>query len=430
MLGPLYEKAKQKSLLWKVLMISLALHVVIVLIAGPLVIFSHVFKREVLFEPGPEPIRRIDPRELQFKVNVKEVHEKSGRPRVQPRMTAARVSDFALPAIDIEVAMIKSKALPTLKNFSDFGMGSGLGTGKGSGGLGVGESGVNFFGIKARGERIAFLIDVSPSMLEDSRGGLQGFATIKEEIGRMVNRLSPGTFFNAVTFSHDVDIYSPKMLLANRQNKKALKEWLAPYNTDSASQRYGSLYANYMPQTTVENFNPLDGTTRLDMALTAAFEQGADTVFLLTDGVPKIRKELTPDKWREWQKKYHSKVEQRKVARLREKWQKEMDRENKKRAKKGLPPKIVENPPSLLQPTITEKEVLEYIQELQKQLYKDKNRKESRIHVVGYETDKATESFLRLISRENHGRFRRLSSNFKPISKKSKKSSINKDNKM
>jgi hypothetical protein len=38
-----------------------------------------------------------------------------------------------------------------------------------------------------------------------------------------------------------------------------------------------------------------------------------------------------------------------------------------------------------------------------------------RINAVGYETDKDTEMFLRKLASENHGRFRRLRSNFKPV---------------
>ncbi len=46
-----------------------------------------------------------------------------------------------------------------------------LGSGTGSGGLGLGTSTVSFFGIQAAGERIAFIIDLSRSMVEDDKGG-------------------------------------------------------------------------------------------------------------------------------------------------------------------------------------------------------------------------------------------------------------------
>ena len=58
------------------------------------------------------------------------------------------------------------------KSLSLAGLGTGLGSGTGSGGLGIGTSTVSFFGIQARGERIAFVIDLSRSMVQGIRAGL------------------------------------------------------------------------------------------------------------------------------------------------------------------------------------------------------------------------------------------------------------------
>ncbi len=175
------------------------------------------------------------------------------------------------------------------------------------------------------------------------------------------------------------------------------------------------MYFNYKPSVVVESYRAMDGTTRIDLALTAALEQGADTVFLLTDGAPRIRKQLPPEQWKEWQARYHNKAEQEKVAREREKWDDHVATVNEKRAKKGLPPVVVENPPSLKHPTVSDAEVIDYIDTLQKMLYSEKKLKQCRIHVVAYETDKESEIFLRKLVADNHGRFRKLRSNFKPV---------------
>lgn len=410
------DRSKRRGLLYRVLMMSLALHAGTILVLAPLVIFRYVFKRETKFAPAQPIERRIDPRKLEAKVKVRETHQKSGRPMVQPRLTAARLGQvISLPELNMAPTPVVTRALPMLQNFSRFGSTEGIGTGGGRGGLDSGESSITFFGVRGAGERIAFVIDVSPSMLEDGRGGINGFNTIKTEVVRMVKGLSPGTFFNIITFSHAVDLFQPEMVLASREMKEAVAHWIEPYNDEAAAGRQGVMYFNYKPEVQVESYRALDGTTRMDLALTAAMEQGADIVFLLTDGAPRIRKELPAADWKAWQEKYHNKTEQDRVAKERERWEEDVIKENQRRSRKGLPPVVVENPPALRHPTISEPEVLEYLDTLQRRLYRSRNVEECRIHAVGYETDRETESFLRRLASENHGRFRRLRSNFKPV---------------
>jgi len=409
------DRYRRQRLLHRVLLMSLALHAAVAIIIAPLVIFKYVFRRETRFSPAAPIERRIDPRELEAKVKVRETHKKSGRPIVQPRLTAARVSQLSLPDIDLDIAPISSKALPVMRSFSKFGVSGGLGSGSGRGGLDSGESSITFFGIRGTGERIAIVVDVSSSMLEDERGGIRGFEAIKTEIKRLIKGMSPGTFFNIIMFSHDVDLFQPEMVLASKDNKQGAVTWIEPFNSESDGSLSGVMYFNYKPSVVVESYRAMDGTTRIDLALTAALEQGADTVFLLTDGAPRIRKQLPPEQWKEWQARYHNKAEQEKVAREREKWDDHVATVNEKRAKKGLPPVVVENPPSLKHPTVSDAEVIDYIDTLQKMLYSEKKLKQCRIHVVAYETDKESEIFLRKLVADNHGRFRKLRSNFKPV---------------
>ena len=55
----------------------------------------------------------------------------------------------------------------------------------------------------------------------------------------------------------------------------------------NASLGLGSRLANYEPSPG-HGIAARGGTTRMDLALTAAFEQGADTIFVLSDGKPII----------------------------------------------------------------------------------------------------------------------------------------------
>ncbi len=118
-------------------------------------------------------------------------------------------------------APVKSNIKKTLgKNFSLGGLGTGFGSGTGSGGLGLGTSTVSFFGIQAAGERIAFVIDLSRSMVEDDKGGLNGINVLKNELKEMVQKLNDGTFFNLIFFDDDVDIFKPKLVVAKSSTKK------------------------------------------------------------------------------------------------------------------------------------------------------------------------------------------------------------------
>ncbi len=406
------KKPRTRSLLWTVFMASLLLHVAAILVISPIVLYSYFFKREVAFTPAPEVERRLEPRKLQYKVHVQETQKRSGRPQVQPRLTADRLSDVALPDIKLDIAPIKNPNLPRMANFSGSGVGTGFGDGEGSGGLSAGLSSVNFFGVRAQGERVFIIIDVSASMVEDLRGGFNGFKLVKDEVGRLIKNLSPGTFFNVGTFAHSFDQFKDNLVLASPDNKQAAISWLSKYN---------------MPNGRLETFSPDNelpvevdtykvgkgdkgGTTRQDLALAHAMKQGADAIFMMTDGQPRLMRHLTDEEWEEWKKKYWTDAEKARVAAAREREKKALEEENKRRAKRGLPPKV-ENEYGIAElkwPEMPRESMIDYIAALQKQLYVDSKKRPARIYVIGYETLPEDEEFLRQIARKNGGTFRHL----------------------
>src|ERR1051325_4476545 len=151
-----------------VFFLSLAIHCALLMSVSSVVVF-HYFKRPpAQFKTPPPPSERIEPRKLEYKVRVEEQQKKSGRPIVTPRLTAQSIGSISLPEVKTELKPTPNKAISSLTSFGGSGIGDGLGGGTGSGGLGLGVSMVNFFGITDRGERIALLVDVSLSMLEDA----------------------------------------------------------------------------------------------------------------------------------------------------------------------------------------------------------------------------------------------------------------------
>jgi hypothetical protein len=351
-----------------------------------------------------------------------------------------------LPEVKTELKPIATKAVSSLTSFGGSGFGEGLGGGTGAGGLGLGVSQVNFFGITDRGERIAFLVDCSLSMLEDPKGGIPGYEAVKAELVKYVNRLSEGTFFNVIMFATDVDVFQPKMTLANAGAKEDLEKWIKPYNKDWKNNRLGNLYNNWRRfqdhagDYYAGGLPASGGSTRMDLALAAAFDMGADTIFILSDGLPVVGKILTgKEKERydkmieEWYKTHKKQIEnwkgptekeQKAIQKAQEQWQAQIQAENDARAKKGLPPKIFEGgrggpgwgpPPPPGPGSWTAEEIMDHLEKLQKEMYLDKKRKPPRIHCVGYLADPAAEQFLRNLASSNHGRFRKIKPLVKPI---------------
>jgi len=284
-----------KRVLWGVLLISAAVHAAALFLFGSWVVFRHFFHNEARFVVPPELGKTIEPRNLKYKVQLQEQQRRSGRPRIQPRLSARRVSEFSLPEVPVEMTTVQEQIKNQMKSFTRSGVGAGLGGGTGQGGLGLSASTVKFFGITDRGERIAFLIDISLSMVEDDKGGEAGFEKLKLEIGDMVAGLNPGTFFNLILFGDKVDLFEQQMVLASDENKKKTREFLDPYlkGIAESQERSGNILKNYEPS--IEGIGASaehPGRTRMDLAVTAAFEQTADVIFLIRDGRPNVVHQL------------------------------------------------------------------------------------------------------------------------------------------
>jgi hypothetical protein len=147
---------------------------------------------------------------------------------------------------------------------------------------------VNFFGVKGEGTNVYFVVDASDSMLEDERGGVQGFAVVKSRLKQMIQSLDEASRFNVVVYgASGADLFQSNSVAATPVMKKNAETFLARYNQSAESK--GTKDNNYRPK--VEEIGLIKGdkdtgqiTTRLDLGLLAAFEGLADTIFLISDG--------------------------------------------------------------------------------------------------------------------------------------------------
>lgn len=279
--------ASRKRMLRFVLLISLSLHVLAMLIFGGIVLVQRLTQEKTVFEVPP-PSRTYEPRKVELKVKVQKRQRSSSRPAVVPRLVSARPSELSLPEIKLDPKLVTTTFQPKFKAVTGMGLGAGLGNGYGTSGFGEGVSSVNFFGIQARGERIAICVDVSVSMVEPERGGPAGYLQVKERVKDVIESLREGTLFTVIVFADACSVLDTKMLYANGETRQKAKLFLQPFNTEG---NYGHTSGNF--QGANAGLRAVGGTTRLDLALSAAMQGGADTILIISDGLPMVKKGVT-----------------------------------------------------------------------------------------------------------------------------------------
>ena len=116
-----------------------------------------------------------------------------------------------------------------------------------------------FFGREITSKRVMFVLDVSGSMMEGSPPRIN---LVKEELKKVIEKLSSETKFNIIAFGSKVLVWSKKkMVQATDAAKKKAKKFVDSFEAS--------------------------GLTHTDEALKAAFAvKDVDTIYLLSDGAP------------------------------------------------------------------------------------------------------------------------------------------------
>ena len=166
--------------------------------------------------------------------------------------------------------------------------------------------------------------------------------------------------------------------------------------------------------------------SQIDVPLAAAFQMQADTIFIISDGAPSFERALFGKELEEYQRRATeaeekwAKLSSKELERIQksnkesaEKFWKELDAENAKRARRGLPPKVFEEGqpggvgPSVGRPSLTPSQTIEYIRALAEELYGDK-KKMPKIYTVAYGAQAGGEVFLQMLSKEFRGRHKKI----------------------
>lgn len=434
---------QRRKLLGIVLLISLGVHLLGLLVFGSVVVMR-AFREETTVFKVPPPMKTYQPRQLEHRVKVQKMQRSSSRPSVTPRLVSQRVSKFALPDIVVDPKVVKTSFQPKFKAISGKGMGIGMGTGYGVGGFGQGVSSFDFFGIRGSGDRIALLMDVSVSMAEEDEKkgvtdkGIEGFQRVKDRISRVIDALSEQSVFNVIAFANTADAWSSEMRVANAEAKSEAKRWLRPFNTSNnlGLSRGTAGHSKFGLQTAV------GGQTRLDLAITEAFKLGADTILIISDGLPRVMRNYTDEEraaqqkaQERWQKQNASALKSNSSAQTTTKREKvwvegksaraAVIKEGKRIAARkatkghweyrmvstqrgGNRPRLTPRP-NFPEPMWQLSDFTKHMELLQEGLNKPKGRRKPVVHCIGYRIDKDGSHFLRALAREYKGQYLKVS---------------------
>ena len=194
-----------------------------------------------------------------------------------------------------------SIVMPEITTFSDIpAFGNDFGDGFGIGGFGDGRGGAKFFGTSGGGNRIILVIDTSTSM--NNNCGPNRIKALRREIVRTLATLSPNISFNIICFGKDCDGFAPQPVKANSGNIARAKTWMNAYFINKrgggvfdrtrtsewgtrGADNNGIKYTPILPGS-VQALAGTSGSSRMDLALVAAFFQKPSSVFLIADGEP------------------------------------------------------------------------------------------------------------------------------------------------
>ncbi|MEE9368554.1 MAG: hypothetical protein V3V05_06775 [Pontiella sp.] len=218
-----------------------AVHGVLILVAVSFVAVTVIKKEETSFEVKQVKRPKQKLKRLQVPVKVK---QQKPKPKLRKRVVAKNVQrktpEFKMP----ELTGIKG------------GLGNAGGGGFGDGAsIGFSMPELDFFGAKAKGEKIVFVVHFGPDTI--SAGGKKADGTsnddtpfsrmtgltIRNRLEDLVDGLPEYALFNVIAyFLSDAWAMEPNMQLATPGNKQKMKDWMEPVNPLEGGQ-YGHCFA-------------------------------------------------------------------------------------------------------------------------------------------------------------------------------------------
>jgi hypothetical protein len=312
-------------------LVSLGIHAVLIVVALSFVAVTVIQKDEKKFEAKPVSRPKMQLKKLQVPVNIKK--KKVQKPRLRKRIVVQPKMNQTMPDI-------KMPEISGVKGGLGGGEAGGLG---GAGGVGFSMPEINLFGVKSKGEKICIILDSAAEMMYDEMGGIPAYTIIKEELVRILEGIPPTALVNVIVYQvyHSYTRF-PNMVPATPSNVALIDEWLKPLNgvrPGMGANEYGpgTLGKGGIKITTDFSVEKLKARRSWYNPAMLAMKQQADTVFLLTCQWGAHWHDLEERDNSEWSKSSAGK----RYWEAYEKGKKMLAEENRKRAAKGEPPRVL-----------------------------------------------------------------------------------------
>ena len=297
---------------WR-LTVTVAAHALLLGLGALWVISTHIVpskKDEGLVFTTERPSASADGTKGEHAARMARKKNSGGAPPNAKRLTSSVSKAISLPAVPASA----------ITDFQPGLMGGGMGSGWGGFGTGPGGPGgpmgtgsgggrIKFFGFESDASSIILAIDTSGSMTANV-GGEAGISTLRSEISRTIDALPLGALFNIICFGMDADAAFPENVLATRDNKAAAHKFMEGYYGAGGFGRTRTEFLRSQNQPldaptatvdgvtfaplTVDSVKGLEGTSgssRMDLAVVAAMQRQASTIFLLSDGQPSANRD-------------------------------------------------------------------------------------------------------------------------------------------
>ena len=222
-------RANRRAMIGSIIVGSIVIHALILVVFAAWKVATYFNRPEARFEM--KKTVKIPAKTPEHKMNVAKHEAMAPKPTFTDKLVSTRPIDFALPELP-EVDMDQMLPLDPSELISDqvnglvgsAALGSGLGSGF-SGGGGTGE-GMSFFGIKAGGERIVLLFDVSASVVSKAERAGIPLERIQEETIKMIESLPISAQFSLIQFTGNYMPFTEDLVPATPSNKKAAQQWV------------------------------------------------------------------------------------------------------------------------------------------------------------------------------------------------------------
>ncbi|MEM9282604.1 MAG: hypothetical protein AAGA96_12320 [Verrucomicrobiota bacterium] len=300
-------------------------------------------------------------------------------------------------------------------------------------------SDIMFFGISGSARKVTFIIDATPYMLVDAKGGMTAYNKVKDEVGIMLANLNRGTQFNLLLYDgKQIVAFRNELVPALPSNLRMAIEWLDPLNRSYEALGLRWQYEGSLPVKDYEDF-PIQtiDLAHYSKAIHKALEWGTTSIFCIASGFRSLDRSPTEEMLKKMEEDPYDwgEVDPREAEKWREavaetrEW---LQKENAERRRRNIDPKVVTNFNALVREVTgmrrpqrtggtpggnpyrladySADEIEDHIREVVRQEYKEQGIDEPSLHMVLFlgEDERVDDSHFRSLTRRNRGKLKVL----------------------